>query len=192
MILRALYPICRRRTPRRAQQFARLLAAISVPQASRCYSYRDKTGSPQDVLRAASILRDTQCPAARAVSSSTTAPTSPSRQLRRSPRRPGAISLRGRPLRRRLRLRRLSPHRRVSTHTYEQVRIADQSCADYIAIGPVITTTHKRNPDPVVGLEGVRRARASPTSRWSPSRAASPAPTRAASSTRRKFCRRHL
>jgi thiamine-phosphate pyrophosphorylase len=48
----------------------------------------------------------------------------------------------------------------VSTHTDEQVRIADQSCADYIAIGPVFTTATKLNPDPVVGLEGVRRARA--------------------------------
>ena len=48
----------------------------------------------------------------------------------------------------------------VSTHTEEQVRIANQSCADYIAIGPVFTTATKLNPDPVVGLEGVRRARA--------------------------------
>ena len=48
----------------------------------------------------------------------------------------------------------------VSTHNYEQVRIADQSCADYIAIGPVFVTRTKRNPDPVIGLEGVRRARA--------------------------------
>jgi thiamine-phosphate pyrophosphorylase len=47
----------------------------------------------------------------------------------------------------------------VSTHTDEQVRIADQSCADYIAIGPVFATGTKLNPDPVVGLEGVRRAR---------------------------------
>jgi thiamine-phosphate pyrophosphorylase len=47
----------------------------------------------------------------------------------------------------------------VSTHTYEQVRIADQSCADYIAVGPVFVTRSKRNPDPVIGLEGVRRAR---------------------------------
>jgi thiamine-phosphate pyrophosphorylase len=48
----------------------------------------------------------------------------------------------------------------VSTHTDEQVRIADQSCADYIAIGPVFATGTKLNSDPVVGLEGVRRARA--------------------------------
>jgi thiamine-phosphate pyrophosphorylase len=31
---------------------------------------------------------------------------------------------------------------------------------DYVAIGPVFATASKANPDPVVGLEGVRRARA--------------------------------
>jgi thiamine-phosphate pyrophosphorylase len=30
---------------------------------------------------------------------------------------------------------------------------------DYIAIGPVFSTSSKQNPDPVVGLEGVRLAR---------------------------------
>jgi thiamine-phosphate pyrophosphorylase len=48
----------------------------------------------------------------------------------------------------------------ISTHTDEQVRAADQTSADYIAIGPIFATTSKQNPDPVVGLEGVRRARA--------------------------------
>lgn len=47
----------------------------------------------------------------------------------------------------------------VSTHSPEQVREADQTSADYIAIGPVFATSSKVNPDPVVGLEGVRRAR---------------------------------
>jgi thiamine-phosphate pyrophosphorylase len=48
----------------------------------------------------------------------------------------------------------------VSTHNDEQVRAASGGCADYIAIGPVFATASKENPDPVVGLEGVRRARA--------------------------------
>jgi len=48
----------------------------------------------------------------------------------------------------------------VSTHNPEQVRIADKSSADYLAIGPVFATSAKANPDPVVGLEGVRAARA--------------------------------
>jgi thiamine-phosphate pyrophosphorylase len=48
----------------------------------------------------------------------------------------------------------------VSTHSPEQLRIADQSPADYLAIGPVFQTGTKENPDPVVGLEGIRTARA--------------------------------
>lgn len=48
----------------------------------------------------------------------------------------------------------------VSTHSVEQVRQADQTPADYIAIGPVFPTLSKQNPDPVIGLEGVRAARA--------------------------------
>lgn len=47
----------------------------------------------------------------------------------------------------------------VSTHNPEQLREADQTSADYVAIGPVFATTSKEKPDPVVGLEGVRRAR---------------------------------
>jgi thiamine-phosphate pyrophosphorylase len=48
----------------------------------------------------------------------------------------------------------------VSTHDPDQLREADLSSADYLAIGPVFATSSKENPDPVVGLEGVRRARA--------------------------------
>jgi len=47
----------------------------------------------------------------------------------------------------------------VSTHNPEQLALADQTSADYLAIGPVFATSSKANPDPVVGLEGVRRAR---------------------------------
>ena len=48
----------------------------------------------------------------------------------------------------------------VSTHNPEQLREADLTSADYLAIGPVFATSSKEDPDPVVGLEGVRRARA--------------------------------
>lgn len=48
----------------------------------------------------------------------------------------------------------------VSTHNPEQVAEADQTSADYLAIGPVFSTRSKANPDPVIGLEGVKRARA--------------------------------
>lgn len=48
----------------------------------------------------------------------------------------------------------------VSTHNPEQLQEADASAADYLAIGPVFGTKSKENPDPVVGLDGVQRARA--------------------------------
>jgi thiamine-phosphate pyrophosphorylase len=47
----------------------------------------------------------------------------------------------------------------VSTHNPEQLREADLTSADYLAIGPVFSTSSKDKPDPVVGLEGVRQAR---------------------------------
>jgi len=48
----------------------------------------------------------------------------------------------------------------VSTHNLEQLQQADAGPADYIAYGPVFATSSKRNPDPVVGLDGIRAARA--------------------------------
>jgi thiamine-phosphate pyrophosphorylase len=48
----------------------------------------------------------------------------------------------------------------VSTHSLEQLQQADAGPADYIAYGPVFATSSKRNPDPVVGLDGIRAARA--------------------------------
>jgi thiamine-phosphate pyrophosphorylase len=47
----------------------------------------------------------------------------------------------------------------VSTHNPEQLAEADKTTAGYLAIGPIFTTSSKANPDPVVGLEGLRRAR---------------------------------
>ncbi|MGA2375000.1 MAG: thiamine phosphate synthase [Candidatus Sulfotelmatobacter sp.] len=47
----------------------------------------------------------------------------------------------------------------VSTHNPEELLEADRTSADYLAIGPVFSTSSKDRPDPVVGLEGVRRAR---------------------------------
>jgi len=47
----------------------------------------------------------------------------------------------------------------VSAHNPGQLAEADKTSADYLAIGPVFATSSKANPDPVVGLEGVRRAR---------------------------------
>jgi len=47
----------------------------------------------------------------------------------------------------------------VSTHNAEQLKVAESSSASYIAIGPVFVTSSKERPDPVIGVEGVRRAR---------------------------------
>src|SRR5438876_3594170 len=47
----------------------------------------------------------------------------------------------------------------VSTHNPRQVADADSTAANYLAIGPVFATASKANPDPVIGLEGVRKAR---------------------------------
>jgi len=47
----------------------------------------------------------------------------------------------------------------LSTHNIEQFEKALSSSADYIAVGPIFATTSKANPDPVVGLELIRRAR---------------------------------
>ena len=48
----------------------------------------------------------------------------------------------------------------VSTHGERQLFSAKDSPVDYVAIGPVFATSSKLVPDPVVGLEGVRAARA--------------------------------
>ena len=48
----------------------------------------------------------------------------------------------------------------VSTHNDEQVRIANETSVDYVAVGPVFATGTKLDAEPVIGLEGVRRARA--------------------------------
>jgi thiamine-phosphate pyrophosphorylase len=55
----------------------------------------------------------------------------------------------------------LAPHQWIgcSTHSVGQVVAADRARADYIAFGPIFSTTSKENPDPVVGLEGLREAR---------------------------------
>ena len=46
-----------------------------------------------------------------------------------------------------------------STHNEAQLRAAAQEPVDYVALGPVFGTASKDNPDPVVGLEELRRLR---------------------------------
>jgi thiamine-phosphate pyrophosphorylase len=46
-----------------------------------------------------------------------------------------------------------------STHNEDQLRAANAEPVDYIALGPVFGTASKENPDPVVGVDDVRRLR---------------------------------
>jgi thiamine-phosphate pyrophosphorylase len=48
----------------------------------------------------------------------------------------------------------------ISTHNMEQFQRAAGSSADYIAVGPIFSTTSKENPDAVVGFELLRQVRA--------------------------------
>jgi thiamine-phosphate pyrophosphorylase len=46
-----------------------------------------------------------------------------------------------------------------STHNEAQLRAAADEPADYLALGPIFETGSKQKPDPVVGLEELRRLR---------------------------------
>jgi thiamine-phosphate pyrophosphorylase len=48
----------------------------------------------------------------------------------------------------------------ISTHNLEQFQKAIESSADYIAVGPIFSTSSKANPDPVVGTNLLRQVRA--------------------------------
>jgi thiamine-phosphate pyrophosphorylase len=47
----------------------------------------------------------------------------------------------------------------LSTHNETQLRAAADQPADYLALGPIFGTSSKLNPDPVVGLDELRRLR---------------------------------
>lgn len=55
---------------------------------------------------------------------------------------------------------RIAPHLAVgiSTHNLEQLERALASKPRYVAYGPVFETLNKKNPDPVVGVDGLRDA----------------------------------
>lgn len=46
-----------------------------------------------------------------------------------------------------------------STHNLDQARLAARMPIDYVAIGPIFATSTKENPDPEVGLYGLRLTR---------------------------------
>jgi thiamine-phosphate pyrophosphorylase len=47
----------------------------------------------------------------------------------------------------------------ISTHNLAQFEAATQTSADYVAVGPIFATATKNDPDPVVGVDFVRRVR---------------------------------
>jgi len=47
----------------------------------------------------------------------------------------------------------------ISTHSLEQVRRANATSADYIAIGPIFPSSTKEDLEPVMGVECIRAAR---------------------------------
>ena len=47
----------------------------------------------------------------------------------------------------------------LSTHNEAQLLAAASEPVDYLALGPIFGTASKQNPDPVVGLDGLRRLR---------------------------------
>jgi thiamine-phosphate pyrophosphorylase len=116
--------------------------------------YRNKTGMPQDVLEAASLIRDmfARC-ACRLILNDRADLTVIAGwdgvhvgQDDLSPEDARRVVGAGRWV-------------GVSTHTEAQVSLADKGCADYVAVGPVFATGTKLDAEPIIGLDGVRRAR---------------------------------
>ena len=118
------------------------------------FQYRDKTGGPQQILHAASALRDV-------IAGSSSRLILNDRPDLAVLANADGVHVGQNDLSAHDARNVVGPGRMLglSTHTQEQLQEADQSPADYIAIGPVFATGTKLNPDPVVGLEGVRLAR---------------------------------
>ncbi len=131
--------------------FARELRAAGVGLVQ----YRDKAGSPQEVLRAAGALREAMAGSGCKLIMNDRA------DLALLAGFDGVHVGQGDLLPEDAR-RVIGAGRRVgvSTHTDAQMRAAELSCADYVAIGPVFATGTKADAEQEVGLEGVRRARA--------------------------------
>ncbi len=49
----------------------------------------------------------------------------------------------------------------LSTHNHEQFKRGLEAPVDYLAVGPVYMTKTKKNPDPVIGVDGVKEILAS-------------------------------
>jgi thiamine-phosphate pyrophosphorylase len=117
--------------------------------------YRDKLGSPQKILQAASILRDAFAGTSCRLIMNDRADLAVLAHYDGV--HVGHLDLSPEDARRVVGATRWVG---VSTHTDAQAESANLTYADYIAIGPVFATGTKLDTEPVIGLEGVRRARA--------------------------------
>jgi thiamine-phosphate pyrophosphorylase len=133
------------------EDFARELLAAGVELVQ----YRDKAGSPQEVLRAAATLREVFAGTACRLIMNDRADLAV--LARFDGVHVGQGDLLPEDARRVVGAQRWVG---VSTHTEEQVRTAELTGADYIAIGPAFATGTKPDAEQVVGLDGIRRARA--------------------------------
>jgi thiamine-phosphate pyrophosphorylase len=131
--------------------FAREIRAAGVG----IVQYRDKVGSPQEVLGAASVLRE-----AMAGSDCKLIMNDRADLVVLAPFdgvHVGQGDLSPEDARRVMDTGKIVG---VSTHTDAQVQAANLTSADYLAIGPIFPTSTKPDAEPVLGLEGLRRARA--------------------------------
>jgi len=133
------------------EDFARELRAAGVELVQ----YRDKVGSPQEVLRGAAVLREAMAGSGCRLILNDRADLAVLAGFDGV--HVGQRDLEPEDARRVVGAERMVG---VSTHTESQVRAAELSCADYVAIGPAFATGTKADAEQVVGLEGVRRARA--------------------------------
>jgi thiamine-phosphate pyrophosphorylase len=132
------------------EDFARELRAAAVELVQ----YRDKRGSPQEVLRGAAVLREVMAGSPCRLILNDRADLAVLAEfdgvhVGQGDLSPGHAH------------RVVGPDKIVgaSTHTGEQVRAANLTSADYLAIGPAFATGTKPDAEQVVGLEGIRRAR---------------------------------
>jgi thiamine-phosphate pyrophosphorylase len=122
----------------------------------RLVQYRDKAGSPQEVLRAAALISEVFAGVDALLVMNDRADLALLAQWNAAHVGQGDLS----PADARKVLTADRAMIGVSTHTEAQVRAANASVADYVAVGPVFGTPTKKNAEAVVGLQGVRRARA--------------------------------
>ena len=132
------------------EEFALELRAAGVSLVQ----YRDKNGTPEQVLRAARVLREVFAGSGCMLILNDRADLAVLAEFDGV--HVGQDDLSPEDAR-----RVVGPDRIVglSTHNEMQLRAADATCADYLAIGPVFATGTKLNTEPVVGIDGVRRAR---------------------------------